>query len=170
MINVIFFYRIARWFFLKKIPLIPNLIRLFIFIIYSSRIPHQSIIGKGTSFTAGGMGVIMHQDTQIGKNCKIGHGAKFMRKFPYKNVPKICDNVFIGSGSVINGAVIIEDNVIVAPNTVVAKSIKKGYIVGGVPAKIIGHIDELDYDVMANEQDKEGYIEFLKDKRKKDII
>ena len=36
-----------------------------------------------------------------------------------------------------------------------------GAIVGGVPAKIIGRVDQLDYDILANQADLEGHAEYL---------
>ncbi|MGL5110021.1 MAG: DapH/DapD/GlmU-related protein, partial [Vibrio ordalii] len=63
----------------------------------------------------------------------------------------IGDDVFLGPGCVIVGPVIIEDNVVVAPNSVVTKSVPKGAIVAGIPAKIIGNVSDLDYDILKNE-------------------
>ncbi len=70
-------------------------------------------------------------------------------------------------GVVISGSVIIQDNVVIAPNAVVNKSVPEGAIVGGIPAKIIAWVKELDYDIMQNESWKEGYMDFLVDKRVK---
>lgn len=53
----------------------------------------------------------------------------------------ICDNVFIGSNAIIMPGVKIEGNVIVAAGSVVTKSVRKGSIVGGNPAKVIGSFD-----------------------------
>ena len=55
----------------------------------------------------------------------------------------------IGRGSFFNHAG--EDNVIIAPNAVVNKSVHTNMIVGGIPAKIIGDVTKLDYDIFANE-------------------
>ena len=88
-------------------------------------------------------------------------------KGPYKNVHKIGNNVWIGPGAILQGPVIIEDNVVIAPNAVVNNSIPKNMIVGCSPARIIGDISELDYDIFKNESYKEGFAQFLEDKRKK---
>ena len=61
----------------------------------------------------------------------------------------------------IQGPVIIEDEVIIAPNAVVNKSVRRGKIVGGIPARIIGDVSGLDYNIFADENWKEGYKSFL---------
>ena len=50
MLNAIVFYRISRWLYLHRIPFLPKLITLLIFLIYNSKIPYQAHIGKGTKF------------------------------------------------------------------------------------------------------------------------
>ena len=69
----------------------------------------------------------------------------------------------MGPGAVIQGPVIIEDNVIIAPNAVVTKSVPKNAVVAGIPAKIIGWSDKLDYDIFADESWKEGTKPYLKE-------
>ena len=56
---------------------------------------------------------------------------------------EICDNVFIGSHSIIMYGTKIGPNVIVAAGSVVTKDISPGCIVGGVPARVIGSFDDL---------------------------
>lgn len=51
--------------------------------------------------------------------------------------PIVGNNVEMCIGSKIIGGVVIGDNVIVAPNSVVIKDIEEGDIVSGVPAKSI---------------------------------
>ena len=131
------------------------------FMFHGSRVPAKTKIGKGTRFTARGMGVIMNGDEIIGENCQIGHHVKMLRKNPYKECAHIGNNVYISSGAVIMGNVIIEDNVIIGANAVVTKSIPAGSIVGGIPAKIIGKTKYLDYNLFNNEKNKEGFAPFL---------
>ena len=129
--NAIFFYRISRWFFERKIPLIPKLFQLLIFVIYNCRIPGSASIGRGSFFVVKGIGVSIHDKTVIGQNCVIGIGVKVVGKSPF---------------------------------TVVTKSIPKGSIVGGIPAKIIGHIDDLDYDIFHNLSTDQSIAEFMQRK------
>lgn len=159
--NAIFFYRIARWFYLKKIPLIPSLFQLLIFLIYNSKVPPTADIGKGTFLICKGIATVIIDGAKIGTGCRIGIGVRVIGKGPYKNVPQIGNQVFMGAGSVIVGPVIIGDNVIIAPNAVVTKSVPAGAIVGGVPARIIGRLDKLGYDILANQADIEGHADYM---------
>jgi hypothetical protein len=118
-------------------------------------------IGRGSFFNHAGIGVLINPKVVIGKNCKIGNNVSIVGQGPYKECPRIGNNVYIGSGAVIQSPVIIEDNVIVAPNAVVNKSVHTNMIVGGIPAKIIGDVTKLDYDIFANESWKEGHKPFL---------
>lgn len=163
MFDLIFLYRIANWCYRHHIPLLIPFIRLMMFWGHSSRVPAKVQIGKGTKFTARGMGVIMNGDEIIGENCQIGHHVKMLRKNPYKNCAHIGNRVWIGSGAVIMGNVIIEDDVIIGANAVVTKSIPAGCIVGGIPAKVIGHTSDIDYDLFANEKNRDGFAVYMKD-------
>ncbi|ASU21781.1 hypothetical protein CCZ37_03890 [Vibrio qinghaiensis] len=149
--NAIFFYRISRWLYLKKIPFLPKFLQLVIFILYNSKVPPDADIGKGSFLVVKGVAVVIINGAKIGKRCRIGIGCRVVGKGPYKKVPVIGDDVFLGPGCVIVGPVIIEDNVVVAPNSVVTKSVPKGAIVAGIPAKIIGNVSDLDYDILKNE-------------------
>ena len=57
----------------------------------------------------------------------------------------------------------MEDEVIIAPNAVVTKSVPRGAIVAGNPARIIGWTKNLDYDIFKNESWKEGTKPYLVD-------
>ena len=99
----------------------------------------------------------------IGNNVTITSGVRFLthdgstwlfkdekgRRFNYKRI-KIGNNIFIGVNSIIMPGVIIDDDVIVASGSVVTKSIPKGSIVAGVPAKIIGDFYKLKENAITN--------------------
>ena len=164
MFDLMFVYRIANWCYRHRIPLIPILCRLYMFMCHGSRVPAKTIIGRGTRFTARGMGVIMNGDEVIGENCQIGHHVKMLRKNPYKNCAHIGNNVYISSGAVLMGNIKIGNNVIIGANSVVTKSVPDNCIVGGIPAKIIGHTNKLEYDLFANPKDKDGFADYMIEK------
>ena len=161
--NAIFFYHISRWFYQCGFPLIPKLIQGLIFILYNCHISYLAKIGKGTILLHKGMATLILDRVEIGVNSRIGMNVLITGKGPYREVPKIGNSVWIGPGTVISGPVIIQDKVVIAPNSFVNKSIPEGAIVGGNPARILGWVKDLDYDVMNNESWKEGYMNFLED-------
>lgn len=137
MINAIFFYRIARWLYLKKIPLLPNLLKLFIFLIYNSIIPFNCKIGKGTRFSYGGIGTVIHKRAVIGENCIIGSGVSLAGRSGLYEVPVIGDNVYVGTGAKLLGDIVIGNNVTIGANAVVLQSFPDKAVIAGVPARLI---------------------------------
>ena len=93
---------------------------------------------------------------EIGDNVTVTSGVKFIthdgsgwlmrddkgRRYLYQKI-SIGSNVFIGINCIIMPGVKIDDFVVIAPGSVITKSIPSGVIVGGVPAKIIGDFDSL---------------------------
>ena len=137
MINAYYFYSIANFLYRKKIPFIPKLIKLFIFLIYNSSIPYECKIGKGSRFGYSGIGVVLHKNCKIGKNVMIGTNVTVGGRSGLKDVPIIGDNVYIGTGAKILGPITIGSKVTIGANAVVIKSIEDGAIAAGIPAKII---------------------------------
>ncbi len=163
--NAVVLHRLGRWACLKKIPLIPQFVKLLMLLIYNSRIGPSCKIGKGSFLAYKGIGVLIVSGTEIGENCSIGAGCKIVRKFPYKNVPTIGNNVYLGPGCVICGPVKIGNNVVVAPNAVVNNSIHDGDIVGGIPSRVLGNVRDLDYDILDNPKFKEGWADYLEERK-----
>lgn len=99
----------------------------------------------------------------IGNNVTVTSGVKFIthdgttwlmrdergRRYFYQRI-SVGNNVFIGVNSIIMPGVKIDDNVIIAAGSVVTKSIPKGVIVAGVPAKIIGNFKEIETRMLSD--------------------
>lgn len=93
-------------------------------------------------------------EIQIGDNCMIAPGVHiYTATHPLdptaRNSGKefgkpvtIGHNVWIGGRAVINPGITIGDNAVIASGAVVTKDVPANYIVGGNPAKAIGHIEE----------------------------
>ena len=125
-------------------------------------IPYRCEIGKGTFFNHGGIGILINPSVKIGGGGKIGNNVSIVGLGPYRMTPNIGNRVYIGPGAVIKGPVIIDDDVIIAPNAVVNKSVPRYAIVAGIPAKIIGDVRNLSYDIFKDESWHEGIKEYLK--------
>jgi len=163
MLDINKFYKLGRWFYLKKMIFFSKIVEGFIFFIFNSRIPSNVSIGKGSYFAYRGLSTLLVSGTEIGEGCSIGMRVTTGRNFPYAQVPKIGNRVWIGTNSVIIGPVVIEDNVIIAPNSFVNKSVPANAIVGGNPARIIGSTLDLDYNIFDNEKNKKGTMPYLKE-------
>jgi len=101
----------------------------------------------------------------IGNNVTVTSGVKFLthdgtgwlmiddkgRRYLYSKI-EIGDSVFIGVNAILMPGVKVDNNVIIAPGSVVTKSVPSGVIIAGVPAKIIGKYADLEQRMLS------GYI------------
>lgn len=102
-------------------------------------------------------GIILNSEAKIGKNCNISHGVTIgmANRGRNRGVATIGDNVYIGPGAKIVGAVKIGNNVAIGANCVVTKDIQDiqdNAVVVGVPGKVIslkgssGYIGNTNYN------------------------
>ncbi|MGM1032031.1 MAG: serine O-acetyltransferase [Bacillota bacterium] len=135
--NAIYFYKIARFLYSFKIPLLPKFIKMIIFLIYNSSIPYESKIGKGTQFGYGGIGVVIHKKAVIGKNCIISQQVTIGGRSGLPEVPIIGNGVYIGAGAKILGPIKVGNNAKIGANAVIIKDVPDNAVVAGVPGKIL---------------------------------
>lgn len=94
----------------------------------------------GTGFYIGHFGgITVNSMAKIGKNCNMSQGVTIGMANRGKNrgVAVIGDNVYIGPGAKIVGAVIIGNNVAIGANCVVTKDVPDNAVVVGIPGKVI---------------------------------
>lgn len=140
--NAIAFYRVEHWLWKRKVPFFPKIIHHIIFLMFNSHIPASCLIGKGSKFAYGGMGVVIHAHCVIGCDCIIGTNVTIGGKSGKPNPPMIGNNVYISTGAKILGDIKIEDNVIIGANAVVIKDVPRNAVVVGVPSRIIKYSPE----------------------------
>ena len=121
----------------KKIKLLSRLIDYINYLLFNVWIPANAKIGKGTKLSKGGIAVIIHKRSVIGKNCLIGSCVTIGGRSGIYEVPIIGNNVYISTGAKILGNINIGDNVIIGANSVVINDIPANSTAVGIPAKVI---------------------------------
>lgn len=109
---------------------------------FGFQIAQKCKIGKGVYFGHFGT-VVINENAEIGDFCNINHNVTIGRqnRGAKKGSPKIGNKVWIGAGSVIVGKIVINDNVLIAPNAYVNFDVPSDSVVLGNPAKIISKVN-----------------------------
>lgn len=139
----ILLFRTAHFFYTKRLGFLARFISMVNFVLFGIEISLRCNIGPGL--------VIPHTfgtvigASRIGTNALIYHGVTLGSKkmdlnYNESTRPVVGDNVIIGSGAKILGAVLIGDNVIIGANAVVLNSVPENVMVGGIPATIIKNL------------------------------
>jgi serine O-acetyltransferase len=137
MINAIDLYRTARFLHLQGVPVAPRLLRKVLQYLHGSYIPPEAEIGPGCELGYGGLGVIIHPQTRIGRNVFISPQVTLGGRSQLDGAPVVEDNVVIGTGAKILGPIRIGEGARIGANAVVIADVRPGATVAGVPAREI---------------------------------
>lgn len=97
----------------------------------------ENVAKKGLTLPHYGT-IVINANTKIGENCRIHVGVNIGTANKSSNAPIIGDNVYIGPGAKIYGAITIANNIKIAPNGAVSRDfLDENTVIGGVPAKYI---------------------------------
>lgn len=109
-------------------------------------IPYHTEIGQGLYIGHFG-GIVVNGYARIGKNCNLSHGVTLgqANRGKRKGYPIIGDNVYIGPGAKIVGAVRVGNCAAVGANCVVTDDVPENGVVVGVPGKIVSHAGSVGY-------------------------
>ncbi len=131
-------YRVAHWFYNKKMYFIARSISQYARKVTGIEIHPAAVIGDGV-FIDHGMGVVIGETTVIGDNCTIYQGVTLggTGKDKGKRHPTIGNNVVIGSGAKVLGPFKVGDNSKIAANAVVLSEVPDNCTVVGVPGRIV---------------------------------
>ncbi len=141
-VRVMFWFRIAHFFYKIKLKFIGEGIMFLLRRRYGIEIHPAAKIGKRL-FIDHGVGVVIGETTIIGDDCTIYQGVSLggTGKEKGKRHPTIGNNVMIGAGAQILGNVTIGDNTKIGANTVVLHNVESNQTVVGVKGKEVPKIE-----------------------------
>jgi len=132
------FHRMAHTLWNWRVPFLPRLISHISRFLTGIEIHPGAKIGEGF-FIDHGMGVVIGETSEIKDNVALYQGVtlggtSLLKK---KRHPTLCNNVVVGAGSKLIGAITIGDNVKVGAGSVVITSVPANATVVGVPGRVV---------------------------------
>lgn len=132
------FHRVAHTLWNWHVPVLPRLISHINRFFTGIEIHPGAKIGEGF-FIDHGMGVVIGETSEIGDNVAIYQGVTLggtsMRR--EKRHPTLGNNVVVGAGAKLIGAITIGDNVKIGSGSVVITSVPPNATVVGVPGRVV---------------------------------
>ncbi|HBR28788.1 MAG TPA: serine O-acetyltransferase [Firmicutes bacterium] len=131
-------YRIAHWFYQRKLFLLARLISQITRFLTGIEIHPGAKIGKGL-FIDHGMGVVIGETTEIGDYVTIYQGVTLggTGKEKGKRHPTIGDRVIIATGAKVLGSITVGENAKVGAGAVVIRPVPANSTVVGVPGRVV---------------------------------
>ncbi len=135
--HAIIIHRLTHMLWNAGIPVIPRFFSHIGRFLTGIEIHPAARIGSGLVIDHG-MGVVIGETAEVGENCLLYQGVTLggTGKEKGKRHPTLGNNVVIGAGAKILGAITIGDNVIIGANSVILKSVPHNSICVGVPGRI----------------------------------
>lgn len=137
-LHAIWAHRIEHWLWLHGLKLLArwgsHATRFFTGI----EIHPGAVIGDGF-FIDHGMGVVIGETTEIGNNVTLYHGVTLggTSLAHGKRHPTIEDNVVIGAGAKVLGAIVVGSNSRIGANAVVVRNVPPDSVVVGIPGQVV---------------------------------
>lgn len=142
-------HRLGRWCYERRIPLIPQLAYGAIYLLCRAVIPMSAEFGEGTELAYGGLGIVLHERTKIGRYVSIGHDVTIGGRSRRWGVPVIGDRCVIGAGAKLLGPISIGEASVIGANAVVLDDVPANSVVAGMPARVVREgIDIQDYSCL----------------------
>ncbi len=136
------FHRLAHWLHRKGVPVIPRLISHISRMLTGIEIHPGAVIGEGL-FIDHGMGVVIGETAVIGDDCHLLQGVTLggTSTKRVKRHPTLGNNVTVGAGAILLGAITVGDHARIGAGSVVVSNVPPYATVVGVPGHIIAYHD-----------------------------
>jgi len=121
---MIHFYRIARWLYLRRVPVLPRAIYIFNRIVFAVVLPPSAEVGRNVVFGYSGLGIVVHKRARIGSNVTISPNVTIGGRAEFLAVPVIEDDVMIGGNCGIYEGVRVQAKAVLASGVILTASTK----------------------------------------------
>jgi serine O-acetyltransferase len=137
-LHAVTWQRVAHFFWRHNLKFLARLVSQTTRFFTGIEIHPGATIGKGF-FIDHGMGVVIGETAEIGDDCLIYHGVTLggVSLEKKKRHPTLGNNVVIGAGAKVLGAITLGDNVQVGANAVVLKDVPPNSVVVGIPGRVV---------------------------------
>lgn len=146
-VHAIFLHRLAHFLNKLHLPILPRLVAHIARILTGIEIHPDVKIGKNL-FIDHGHGVVIGQTAKIGDNVVIYHGVTLGGRTTKKvrRHPTVENDVVIGAGAKILGAVTVEKGAKIGPNAVIVKDVKANAVYAvDLAKKVIKSSSQIEY-------------------------
>ena len=135
-------HRLAHALHTQRVPVLPRLISHFGRFFTGIEIHPGAKIGEGL-FIDHGMGVVIGETTEIGDNCHLYQGVTLggTSTKREKRHPTLKDNVSVGAGAKLIGAITVGENASIGAGSVVVTNVPPNATVVGVPGHVVAYRD-----------------------------
>lgn len=137
-VHAIILYRISHWLWNHRLHFIARLISQIAKWLTGVEIHPAATIGRRLVIDHG-TGIVIGATTEIGDDCLIYQGVTLGGTgiVQGKRHPTLGNNVMVGCGAKVLGAIKIGDNSRVAANSVVLREVPENSTVVGVPGRVV---------------------------------
>lgn len=139
-VHAIWGHRVTHWFWEHRLKLLARWLAQINRFFTGIEIHPGARIGEGV-FIDHGMGVVIGETAEIGKNVTLYHGVTLggvsLKKG--KRHPTLEDGVVVGAGAQILGGITLGECSRVGANAVVVESVPRDSVVVGVPGRVVEH-------------------------------
>ena len=131
-------HRISHTLWNYKIPLLPRVLSQITRLFTGIEIHPGAQIGRGV-FIDHGMGVVIGETSQIGNRCLLYQGVTLggTGKDHGKRHPTLEENVVVGAGAKVLGAITVGTNTRIGAGSVVVRNVEADSTVVGIPGRVV---------------------------------
>jgi serine O-acetyltransferase len=137
-LHAIIWHRVAHWLWVHNVKLLARFVSQVNRLVTGIEIHPGARIGRGL-FVDHGMATVIGETAEIGDNCTLYQGVTLggTGKQTGKRHPTLGDNVVVGVGASILGAITIGDGSLIGAGAVVLHPVPPNSTAVGVPAKLV---------------------------------